>query len=447
MHASGSRQRAKRAVIVGGALVGLTVGTTPAVAAEGFGSIARATGSEMASATPEIVVLNAEGSVAAVTSAIHVQPTNIYSSALTGFSANLSVAQIAALERRADVASVQADRSFSTSVAEASPSSLEALAGNDVPQVVTRGVRRVGIMASPTAAVDGHGPGVNATIAILDTGIDPHHPDLKVVGGYNCTSANHAKWADDNGHGTLVAGVAAARDNDIDIVGVAPGARLWAIKVLNAQGIGTDSALLCGADWLAAHAGRVDVANMSFGGQPDGSPPGERFNTKDCGRAAGDLFHEVLCRVHARGVVLVAGAGNDAENAALSTPAAYPEVITVSGIVDSDGAPGGLGGPDPCLGEPDDTFASFSDFGSPIDIAAPAVCISSTYPEPDAVATDSGTSYAAPFVTGAVALLRARHPHMSPKQVERILKHTASPGPISGDPDHHPEGVLNVAGY
>jgi subtilisin family serine protease len=82
-----------------------------------------------------------------------------------------------------------------------------------------------------------------------------------------------------------------------------------------------------------------------------------------------------------------------------------------------------------------------------VDIAAPAACVSSTYPEPNAVATDSGTSYAAPFVSGAAALLRSTHHHMSPQTVESVLTATASPGRIPGDPDAYPEGVLDVSGY
>jgi subtilisin family serine protease len=380
--------------------------------------------------------------VSALTSALNITPTNVYASALTGFSAVLTAAQIAALRSNASVETVTANTTFHAAATVAAKP-----AGNDVPQIVTREAKRIGILNSPTANVDGKGKGIDADIAIVDTGIDPHHPDLNVVGGYNCTTSKRSQWADDNGHGTIVAGVAAARDNGIDIVGVAPGARLWAIKVLDANGVGSDASVLCGVDWLAAHAGTIDVANMSLGGTPDGSLPGQRFDDNTCGRSDNDTLHTAICRARDRGVVLVAAAGNDAEDTTLSTPAAYPEVITVSGIVDSDGQPGGLGGPDLCLHEPDDTFASFSNYGAPVDIAAPAVCVSSTYPEPDAIAVDSGTSFAAPFVSGAAALVRARHHRLSPQAVEAIIKATASPGPIVGDPDAFHEGVLNVAGY
>jgi subtilisin len=389
----------------------------------------------------QIVVLADGASVASVTAELSIISTNTYAAAFTGFAADLTPTQISALHSDARVVSITRNRVFHTGLSTRTGS------GNDVPQIVTREAKRVGLLNSPTAHVGRNGRPVDATIAILDSGIDPHHPDLNVVGGYNCTNAHHQQWSDDQGHGTIVAGVAAARDNKIDVVGVAPGARLWAIKVLDANLDGTDASVLCGLDWAAAHAELIDVANMSFGGQPDGSLPGQRFDDTTCGRSTGDVLHAAVCRAVALGVVLVAAAGNSSIDAALAIPAAYPEAITASGMVDSDGQPGGFGPPDPCLGLADDTFASFSNFGTPIDIAAPAVCVSSTYPEPDAVAVDSGTSFAAPFVTGAAALLHSRYGHLSPQRVETILKATASPGPLPGDPDSTPEGVLNVAGY
>ena len=192
--------------------------------------------------------------------------------------------------------------------------------GNDVAQFVGRGVKRVGILSSPTAHIGRPGPPVNVSIAILDSGIDPHHPDLNVIGGYNCTSPNRFAWSDDEGHGTMVAGLAAARDNAIDIVGIAPGARLWAIKVLDANLDATDASILCGVDWVAAHAPLIDVANMSFGGQPDNSTPGQRFDDTTCGLSDGDILHTAICRVHQRGVVQVAAAGNSRIDSALARP-------------------------------------------------------------------------------------------------------------------------------
>jgi subtilisin family serine protease len=368
--------------------------------------------------------------------------TNIYRTVFNGFAAKLTPAQMQTLASDPRVLAVRPNRTLHMEKTAA-----PAVANGDVPQIVTREARRIGLLNSPTAHVGLRGKAIDADIAIVDTGIDPLHPDLNVAGGYNCTTSHHQQWADDEGHGTIVAGVAAARDNKIDIVGIAPGARLWAVKVLTSQLDGTDASLLCGIDWVASHSKTIEVANFSLGGTADGAPPGQFYDDTTCGSSTGDIFHPAFCRLHDRGVVTVAAAGNSSADARTTTPAAYPEVITVSGLVDSDGRPGGLGTPDPCLGLPDDTFAYFSNYGPPIDIAAPAVCVASTYPEPDAVAVGSGTSFAAPFVTGAAALLLFRHPDLTPTQVQQILLDTAEAGPIPGDPDGLAEGVLNIAGY
>ncbi|MDP9022087.1 MAG: S8 family serine peptidase, partial [Actinomycetota bacterium] len=160
-----------------------------------------------------------------------------------------------------------------------------------------------------------------------------------------------------------------------------------------------------------------------------------------------DHVHRAVCAATAAGVTLVAAAGNDAEDAANYHPAAYPEVIAVSALADSDGRPGGLGPPPACLaGSLDDHLAFFSNFGSVVDIAAPGVCISSTYPG-GRYATSSGTSFAAPLVAGAAALLKARNPSWSPQTIRQQLLTTAETGPIPGDPDAFSEGVLNVSSY
>src|SRR6185312_9310655 len=99
--------------------------------------------------------------------------------------------------------------------------------------------------------------------ATLDTGVDPTHPDLNVAGGYNCTSSNTSAWADDNGHGSHVAGTVAARDNSTGVVGVAPGARIWAVKVFDSTGSGSVSDIICGINWVVQHAGTIKAVNFS----------------------------------------------------------------------------------------------------------------------------------------------------------------------------------------
>lgn len=232
---------------------------------------------------------------------------------------------------------------------------------------------------------------VDADIAILDTGIDPDHPDLNV---YRTVSFVGGRADDGFGHGTHVAGTAAAKDDGSGVVGVAPGARLWAIKVCKNSGSCSLSDVIAGIDYVAQNAGEIDVANMSLGGP--GSDDG------DCGLSNNDPEHEAICAAVARGVVFVVSAGNASHDASRDRPASYDEVITVSALADFDGKPGGTGSPT-CESDQDDSFASFSNWGADVDLMAPGVCIESTWKQ-GGYNTISGTSMAAPHVTGTVAL-------------------------------------------
>ena len=142
---------------------------------------------------------------------------------------------------------------------------------------------------SSTEAGNGSGE-VDADIAILDTGISGH-PDLNVAGGYDCTGSGG--YSDVNSHGTHVAGTAAAKDDANGVVGVAPGARLWAVKVLDDTGSGTTAGVICGIDWVTGKntdgdtSNDIEVANMSLGG--NGSDDG------NCGNTGGDAYHQAPC--------------------------------------------------------------------------------------------------------------------------------------------------------
>jgi subtilisin family serine protease len=208
---------------------------------------------------------------------------------------------------------------------------------------------------------------------------------LNVVG--NISFVSGAKNGnDDNGHGTHCSGIAAARNNTAGVVGVAPGARLWAVKVLDRNGSGTMSNVIKGVDYVTANAAAIEVANMSLGG------------------GNSDALNLAISNSVAKGVVYAVAAGNSAADAANSSPANSPVVLCVSAIVDTDGKPGHLG---IATGYgADDTFATFSNFGAVVDIAAPGVNVYSTY-KGGAYATMSGTSMASPHVTGAVALYLA----------------------------------------
>ena len=212
-------------------------------------------------------------------------------------------------------------------------------------QTLPTGINRVDGDLSSTKSGDGTGV-VDVDIAILDTGIDVSHPDLNVYKQVTFVSGT-SSGNDDNGHGTHVAGIAAAKDDLQGVVGIAPGARLWAIKVLDSQGSGFDSDIIEGIDYITQHASEIDVVNMSFGGE-----------------GQDDALHTAIINSVNAGVTYVAAAGNGAADAASFVPASFLEVITVSAIADSDGKCGGL------ASSTDDTLATWSNFGPVVDMAS-----------------------------------------------------------------------------
>ena len=313
-------------------------------------------------------------------------------------------------------------------------------------QTIPTGIRRIGADRNPLAVIDGVDTRVNVGIAIIDTGINRTHPDLNVVGGacfavtyfFGIPVSSCSSPEDDNGHGTHVAGIAAALDNDIGVVGVAPGANLYAVKVLDKNGSGAMSNVIKGIDWVTQNAPalNIKVANMSLGGS--GSDDG------NCGKSNNDPLHQAICNSVAKGITYVVAAGNSGVDAKNTIPAAYAEVITVSALADTDGLWGGLG-PVSNYGA-DDTFATFSNYGQGVDLIAPGVNILSTYLN-GGYATLSGTSMATPHVAGAAALYLAQNPGASPQQVRQALIAHGGPGPWAGDPDGIPEPLVYVGAF
>jgi subtilisin family serine protease len=254
---------------------------------------------------------------------------------------------------------------------------------------------------------------VNADIAILDTGVQTNHPDLTVV---RCVSMvkSYPNCADGHGHGTHVAGIAAARDNNIGVVGSAPGARIWAVKVLGDNGRGSTSDVLAGIAYVFANRAQIEVVNLSLGATGTNGP------------------QESALRILAQsGVTVTVSAGNNGQNANGNTPAraglGFDGVITVSAAGDSDGRCGGYG-PATSRG-PDDSYPAFTAFN--VDLAAPGVDILSTYRN-SGYARISGTSMAAPDVAGAAAYYKSLFPAMNPAQIEVALK-TAGTKPGTGN--------------
>ena len=285
-------------------------------------------------------------------------------------------------------------------------------------QTLPTGVNRIDGELSTTAKIDGIDDRVDVDIAILDSGIDLDHPDLNVVGGTSCAGGGPfsqkcgAGGDDDNGHGSHVAGIAAAKDNAIGVVGVAPGARLHAVKVLDSRGSGYTSWIIAGIDWVTARAATIEVANMSLGGS---------------GYTAS--YHTAVKNSVAKGVVYTVAAGNEGRDvygpdlrfgtSDDTQPAAYPEVATISALADTDGVPGGLRDVSTafsiCTESKDDSFACFSNrsaaatnnpvtsSGAKIDLMLPGYRIYSTY-RAGGYATVSGTSQASPHAAGLAAL-------------------------------------------
>lgn len=284
--------------------------------------------------------------------------------------------------------------------------------------------------------------GVGQVVAVIDTGVDLEHPDLKanIYGGRNCTTPDAAAFGDENGHGTHVAGTIAALNNTIGVVGVAPGAKIVSIRVLDRAGSGSWSAVICGLDAVAANGpangGVITVANMSLSGSG--------VSDNNCGLSNNDALHLAVCRVRDAGVTLVVAAGNSGQNAANYVPSSYTDaVIPVSALADSDGFAEGLGGSS-SYGA-DDTFATFSNYGNAVAIAAPGVNIYSTAPG-GGYQSMSGTSMASPHVAGAAALYLATHPGASWVTVRNALINAGEAlGSGHSDPSGlHTERVLRV---
>lgn len=235
-------------------------------------------------------------------------------------------------------------------------------------------------------------------VAVVDTGIDLDHPDLtdNIKGGVN-TIQSWKNADDDNGHGSHVAGIIAALNNTVGVVGMGPQIDLYAVKVLNKNGSGYVSDIIEGIDWSINN--NINVINMSLG------------TTSDV-----ISFHDAVIAARNAGIVVVAAAGNSGPaNNTVIYPAKYPESIAVSATDSLDGQP------------------SFSSRGPEVDLAAPGVSIYSAYKN-GSYTTLSGTSMAAPHIAGAAALVLATHPGFTPSQVQSYLQANAELlGSLSSD--------------
>ena len=390
---------------------------------------------------------------AAVAPAHGIAPDFVYRKAVKGFAGTVPPGQLAKLAADPDVVRVVPDRAVSA-IGKPSPG------GGSPGQTVPEGVKRIGA-APGLLAYTGTGIGV----AVVDTGVDYNHNDLKPLGTASF-SAFGGSAQDNNGHGTHVSGIIAARNNAQDVVGVAPQATIYGVKVLDASGSGSDSGVTAGLDWVAANANLVNppirVVNMSLGraGTLDDNP----------------VQRAAIQNLTANGVTVVVAAGNDASlEVSQQVPATYPEVIAVASTTARAGTnayrsfPGVIG---------EDTASYFTSDGAwnaptgiGVTISAPgeteediskagfiqSVGILSTKLG-GGTTSMSGTSMASPHTAGVAALIwqktLANGQTVTPEQVRARLRGGAANvslapynSPTTGYSfDGEREGVLSAPG-
>jgi subtilisin family serine protease len=296
---------------------------------------------------------------------------NVWSVALHGYSAVIPNDHVAALRADQNVSYVVPDGVATTTA-----------------QVLPWGVDKIDADLSSTLAGNASGAITNVDAYVIDTGIDTSHPDLNVV---EFRSFTGGPKTDCNGHGSHVAGTIGAKDDANGVVGVAPGVRLHGIKVLGCSGSGSWSSVINGINYVASTTTRPAVANMSLGGSQNS--------------AVDDAVKGAV----SRGVFFAVAAGNDGGNACGHSPAAAGTTGGVATVAATDSS---------------DREASWSNYGSCVDVWAPGVSIYSTY-KSGGYATLSGTSMATPHVAGGAALYLSTHTSASPSSVETALKNAA----------------------
>jgi subtilisin len=341
--------------------------------------------------------------------------------------------------------------------------------GGNGNQEVPSGVSRIGADAVTAT-------GANVGVAIVDTGLDFGHGDMTIGGA--CFDAFGGSCQDDHGHGSHVGGIVAALDNTQDVVGVAPGATLYAVKVLDSAGFGSDADIIAGLDWIGANAATVTpeikVVNMSLGDAP-----------RDCGSAdwtmaangvrAPDnpLLRAAIQDLTNAGITVVVAAGNDRNLEVKDTaPAGCAEVIAVASTTAGDGS-------SKCRANSTviraDTASFCTTDGAFADVQNSGAGIGVTISAPGEKQEDltcaqvksvgilslqlgggttrkNGTSMAAPHVAGVAALMLENDMTLWPEDIRAAISAradatgTAPLDPILGTPDGELEGIVSADG-
>jgi subtilisin family serine protease len=321
----------------------------------------------------------------AVAQAVGAQPKYVYSAALNGFAATLNQGQLKALQNNPNVAYIEQDAEVSI-VQSSIPWGLDRIDQRYLP---LDGRYNAGTTAS------------NVTAYIIDTGIYTAHTSF---GGRatNVYDAFGGTGNDCNGHGTHVAGTVGGAT-----YGVARGVRLRGVRVLDCNGSGSFSGVIAGMDYVANNAVKPAVANMSLGGGANTS----------VNNAATNMVN--------RGITVAVSAGNSNANACNYSPASASGVLTVA------------------ASDINDNKASFSNYGSCVELYAPGVNILSAWiGSTTATRTISGTSMASPHVAGVAALYLAGNPTASPATVNSWIINNATPNVIIGNPSGTPNRLL-----
>lgn len=232
------------------------------------------------------------------------------------------------------------------------------------------------------------------TIYVIDTGVDAKHPDFegRVAPGRDFLNGG-SDTSDTNGHGTRLAGIAAGKD-----YGVAKGAQIVPVRVLDKDGGGATDQIIAGIDWVTQNAQQPAVAVLGIGGVPN------------------DQLDAAVKRLAAVAPVAVP-AGSETADASGFSPGRVPEALTVGATDVQD--------------HPDKA----SNFGQDIDLYAPGVEVPGPIAGGTGAGPESGTSMAAAFAAGVAALYRAQHPEASPDQVDQALVQAATPNALLGVPD------------
>jgi subtilisin family serine protease len=318
------------------------------------------------------------------------QVNRTYGSALTGFSISADETEAKRLATDPNVDYVVQNHTFHALDTQQNPPSwgLDRVDQRDLPL-------DQGYTYSTQAA--------NVTAYIIDTGVLSTHETFggRVSGGKDFID-NDDDPTDEQGHGTHVAGTIGGSE-----YGLAKGIKIVGVRVLDANGSGTTDGVVAGVDWVAANASGPSVANMSLGGSPD------------------TALDQAVQGAIAKGVTFGVAAGNSSADASTSSPARVPEAITVA------------------ASDQNDAQASFSNFGSLVDLYAPGVGITSSWGSGNtATNTISGTSMATPHVVGAAALYLADHPTATPAEVASALTSAATPDKITNPSAGTPNKLL-----